>query len=335
MRDKGTIGFIFLAILFYLLFKLFVLLKSILIIISILLIPVFLVALMFVFYQFYYFKSTKFKAIKTSIKSYVNNCNELNQHIEFLKSSFIELNSTDYGTSQLSDYSVYNFRRPGWLINSRGPQIYNCSSTICKNASNHPIKYLCKYFNIDISEQSLDFFESVLNDFTAADQGKTLLQKEREHILNQVANSIPWVVYKFSKNLLIKKLGFDPINFSDLHFPIYTFQYISPGGNSTVKCDIKLDLYNLEKLIIYLNELISFRKSIKGQRALLTLSLREKIKSRDNYTCQKCTISVFDENNLLLEIDHIVPLSRGGLTTEDNLQTLCWRCNRSKGAKLV
>ena len=28
-----------------------------------------------------------------------------------------------------------------------------------------------------------------------------------------------------------------------------------------------------------------------------------------------------------------LPVSKGGLTTEDNLQTLCWRCNRSKGAK--
>ena len=35
------------------------------------------------------------------------------------------------------------------------------------------------------------------------------------------------------------------------------------------------------------------------------------------------------------EIDHIIPVSKGGLTTEDNLQTLCWRCNRSKGNKMV
>ena len=44
--------------------------------------------------------------------------------------------------------------------------------------------------------------------------------------------------------------------------------------------------------------------------------------------------SLSKEPNLLLEIDHILPVSKGGLTTEDNLQTLCWRCNRSKGAKI-
>lgn len=55
---------------------------------------------------------------------------------------------------------------------------------------------------------------------------------------------------------------------------------------------------------------------------------------RDDFTCKKCGISIKKEPNLLLEIDHIIPLSKGGLTTEDNLQTLCWKCNRSKGAKI-
>jgi len=35
-----------------------------------------------------------------------------------------------------------------------------------------------------------------------------------------------------------------------------------------------------------------------------------------------------------LEYDHIIPLSRGGANTVRNLQLLCERCNRSKGAKI-
>jgi hypothetical protein len=98
---------------------------------------------------------------------------------------------------------------------------------------------------------------------------------------------------------------------------------------------VKLDIQNLDRFIAYLSELVKFKSSIAGQRALMTSSLREKIKSRDGYTCRICSLSINDERNLLLEIDHIIPLSRGGITEEKNLQTLCWKCNRAKGAKIL
>ena len=73
---------------------------------------------------------------------------------------------------------------------------------------------------------------------------------------------------------------------------------------------------------------------IREQMALMTQKLREYIKKRDNYTCCICGNSVEKEPNLLLEIDHIIPISKGGLTEESNLQTLCWKCNRAKSDKL-
>lgn len=90
----------------------------------------------------------------------------------------------------------------------------------------------------------------------------------------------------------------------------------------------------MNKFVVYLNDLVKFKKSVLGQRALMTSNLREKIKTRDNHTCKKCGLSTKVEKNLLLEIDHIMPLSKGGITSEDNLQTLCWRCNRTKGSKI-
>ena len=121
---------------------------------------------------------------------------------------------------------------------------------------------------------------------------------------------------------------------STAYFPKYVFEYVSSGGNASTRCDVVMDIDNLNKFIVFLSEKIKFNKSVAGQRALMTSKLRQQIKERDGYTCKHCGASVEQEPHLLLEIDHIIPVSKGGLTTEDNLQTLCWRCNRSKGAKI-
>lgn len=67
----------------------------------------------------------------------------------------------------------------------------------------------------------------------------------------------------------------------------------------------------------------------------MTNSLREFIKQRDNYTCLICGASTMQQSLLLLEIDHIIPVSKGGLTTPEKLQTLCWKCNRSKSNNII
>jgi 5-methylcytosine-specific restriction endonuclease McrA len=157
--------------------------------------------------------------------------------------------------------------------------------------------------------------------------------KERK-IIKGIEGRVPFLIKRLSKKKLEKKLGFEQIDFSDSYFPKYTMQYISAGGNSSMKAEVIFNLDNLEKFINYLAEDIKWRKSVEGQRALMTPKLREFIKERDNYTCCICHNSTEKEPNLLLEIDHITPLSKGGMTEVNNLQTLCWKCNRSKGAKV-
>ena len=117
--------------------------------------------------------------------------------------------------------------------------------------------------------------------------------------------------------------------------PTYVFEYVSAGGNSSQRTIIKLTPKVIDGLINYMASRIRFKKSAAGQRALMTRSLRGEIRKRDNFTCQLCGVSLYDEPHLLLEIDHIVPVSKGGLTTLDNLQTLCWKCNRTKSNKLL
>lgn len=54
-----------------------------------------------------------------------------------------------------------------------------------------------------------------------------------------------------------------------------------------------------------------------------TDSLKDRVKERDDYTCQICG------SGLQLEVHHIVPRRCGGLNTEENLITLCVSCHRA------
>lgn len=296
-----------------------------------------LIAIIFIawkIYEFCYYKSSAFTEIRQHINTYINDCNELNQHIEELKNTELLSNRTDYGNASYNDSSKWNYQRKHLKKERYAPNVHNCSRTVCDNASKKPFEYICKYFGIKATEENLEHFETILNNFEAAEEGKKHLQNEKEKIIASIQNDIPALIKKFSKKNLEKKLGFEPVDMSTAYFPKYIFQYVSSGGNASTHCDIVMDIDNLNRFVMFLSEKIKFNKSAAGQRALMTSKLRQHIKERDGYTCKMCGASVRQEPNLLLEIDHIIPISKGGLTTEDNLQTLCWRCNRKKGAKI-
>lgn len=283
----------------------------------------------------HYYNSDKFLNIKEKIAKNTADCNELNHHIEDLKLTYNGENRIDYGDASYQDTSSWNYRRPA-LANALNSShsVYRCSRTVCSNASVQPFKYICKYFDIKPNEENLARFEEVLNNFESVEQGKLLLKNERDEVMKNIEDEVPFWVRALDKKWLVRNLGFEDIDFSQVYFPRFTFQYVSSGGNSSMQCDVVMNIENLNKFVVYMSELVKFKKSIAGQRALMTSKLREHIKQRDDYTCQKCHNSTEKEPNLLLEIDHIVPLAKQGLTTEDNLQTLCWRCNRHKGTKL-
>ncbi len=285
-------------------------------------------------YEHHYYKSDSFTEIKQRITTYIDDCNELNEHIESLKNTDLISNKTDYGNANYQDSSKWNYKRKHLKEQKYAPNIYQCSRTVCNNAKNKPFEYVCKYFGIKANEETLSNFEAILNNFEAAEEGKQHLQAEKDKILKSIETDIPVLIKKFSKNKLEQNLGFEQIDMSTAYFPKYVFQYISSGGNASTHCDVVMNIENLNKFILFLSEKIKLNKSVAGQRALMTSKLRQHIKERDHFTCKQCGISIEQEPHLLLEIDHIIPLSKGGLTTEDNLQTLCWRCNRSKGAKI-
>lgn len=88
--------------------------------------------------------------------------------------------------------------------------------------------------------------------------------------------------------------------------------------------------YFLEILQLYrmAKEKIGKMSFVEQQRAMMSDKLRYAVLSRDKFKCQICGCS--QQDGVKLEVDHIIPVSKGGRTELDNLQTLCERCNRGK-----
>lgn len=68
---------------------------------------------------------------------------------------------------------------------------------------------------------------------------------------------------------------------------------------------------------------------IKRPRPQVKLTRRE-VFIRDGYTCQYCGIQTRD-----LTIDHVIPKSRNGPHTWENLASACKSCNHRKGGKTL
>lgn len=74
--------------------------------------------------------------------------------------------------------------------------------------------------------------------------------------------------------------------------------------------------------------------------------LKRKTYEKYNYTCQYCFTYLGDKYQMWkerkltrkrvgLEVDHVIPLSKGGKWELTNLVACCTDCNRAKGDKLL
>lgn len=69
-----------------------------------------------------------------------------------------------------------------------------------------------------------------------------------------------------------------------------------------------------------------------AERKTLSKKTRFDVFKRDQFTCQYCGQT---PPKVILEIDHIRPVSQGGDDSKDNLITACFDCNRGKGAEAL
>jgi hypothetical protein len=75
---------------------------------------------------------------------------------------------------------------------------------------------------------------------------------------------------------------------------------------------------------------LRYRGGRSAQGRTINWRLRATVLIRDNCICRMCGASPAKDPAVTLHVDHIVPWSKGGTTTLDNLQTLCSACNVGK-----
>jgi len=76
-------------------------------------------------------------------------------------------------------------------------------------------------------------------------------------------------------------------------------------------------------------------KAGRNQRKAISNKTRFAIFQRDGFRCRCCGKSAANDMTVELQIDHILPVVKGGTNDLSNLQTLCKECNNGKRTETV
>jgi len=91
------------------------------------------------------------------------------------------------------------------------------------------------------------------------------------------------------------------------------------------------DVIYTERLTLIIPSVIRLIHYDRMPRSTLKLT-RRNVYIRDNSTCQYCGKKLPTDK---LNLDHVVPKSRGGKNTWENLVCSCFKCNGKKAGKLL
>ena len=135
---------------------------------------------------------------------------------------------------------------------------------------------------------------------------------------------------KIAFNKKIKKPVLDYLIYVDLKLTNINGAYLSHKSNNFRIDEIRSIIKKLnQKMDGYYLDYDTWQAISRVERGKVTNRMRFAIYERDHYRCRKCGRRTQD-----LEIDHIIPIAKGGKTTYNNLQTLCHECNAKKGANI-
>jgi len=103
----------------------------------------------------------------------------------------------------------------------------------------------------------------------------------------------------------------------------------------TIRWSCMIDLFNRGYTAEYISDFLNYSKNSnyfrtkRNKLGFVSNEMRLRVFEKDNFKC------VFCGSEDKLQVDHIIPFSKGGKTILKNLQTLCWKCNSGKKAKNI
>ncbi len=279
-----------------------------------------------------YYESPAFLKIKETCEVLMSTQREFNEYIAEKVESISQLFGTRVTRNETINEDEYQYIRP--YKKTITPFTAEVSAAVFASAENNPLDYVIKIFypNKNIYPDQIQKLHLLIEELATLKEAKQIIETYKKEY-QQYIDDVPDYVMVEDEAGFYSRLGFANIDESVLTVE-YTFSYTSGGGMAKRKFTVPMTEETIVELIKALEEKLTIRAFTKEQRALMTNKLRECIKKRDDFTCRFCGNSTHSEPNLLLEIDHIIPVSKGGCTIEDNLQTLCWKCNRAKSNKV-
>lgn len=280
-----------------------------------------------------YYESSSFTKLKETCEVLMSTQRDFNEYIIEKVDSVSKLFGTRVVRNETINDDEYQYIRP--YKKTITPFTAEVSSTVFASAENNPLEYIIKNFypNKKIYPEQIKNLHLLIEELETLKDAKRIIDNYKLEY-QQYMDDVPSYVLENDEDGFYSRLGFANINENVLTVE-YKFAYTSGGGMAKRTFTVPMTEETIIELIRALESKLTVSAFTKEQRALMTKKMREAIKARDNFTCCTCGNSIHTEPNLLLEIDHIIPVSKGGHTVEDNLQTLCWKCNRAKSNKLI
>ena len=280
-----------------------------------------------------YYESSDFSKVKDTCEALMSSQREFNEYINEKVQSISKLFGSRVARTETINTDMNDYIRP--YKKTITPFTADLSATVFASAENNPLEYVVKNFYPDknLYPEQIQKLYLLVEELETLRDAKQIIENYKTEY-QQYLGDVPKFVLENDEAGFYSRLGFANIDEETLTVE-YKFSYTSGGGMAQRTFTVPMTEETIVELIKTLESKLTAGAFAKEQRNLMTRKLREFIKERDNFTCCTCGNSTKEEPNLLLEIDHIIPVAKGGCTTKDNLQTLCWKCNRSKGDKIM